>query len=351
MKKISSLILALVLSTMFIFTGCSPKSQETSSAKEESKTVTVKDTRGIEVTVPKNPKKVVVMNNSIAEIIYCLGAGDKIVGVSDALKFPEALAKKQKVGAAFKPDIEKVLELKPDIVFGYGKYVKKETIQKMEAGGTKFVSLDGFKINSLNNDIKVLGEIFDKKEKADEYIAFINKNLNMVKERVENIKPEERLKVYWEGYSDYKSVSKGSAGDEMLNLAGLENLAGKEPVAYPQVNKEWIVEKNPQVVIKVAKATVPLGYEKTDTKPIEDYKSKITSRTGWNKVDAVKNNKVYVISNEIGTSTRSVVGICYLAKWCYPDKFKDLDPEKVHKELLEKFYDLEYKGMWTYPNN
>ncbi len=159
MKKISSLILALVLSTMFIFTGCSPKSQETSGAKEESKTVTVKDTRGgIEVTVPKNPKKVVVMNNSIAEIIYCLGAGDKIVGVSDDLKFPEGLVKKQKVGgAAFKPDIEKVLELKPDIVFGYGKYVKKETIQKMEAGGTKFVSLDGFKINSLNNDIKVLG--------------------------------------------------------------------------------------------------------------------------------------------------------------------------------------------------
>ncbi|MGO5064821.1 ABC transporter substrate-binding protein [Clostridium sporogenes] len=350
MKKISSLILALVLSTMFIFTGCSPKSQETSSAKEESKTVTVKDTRGIEVTVPKNPKKVVVMNNSIAEIIYCLGAGDKIVGVSDALKFPEVLAKKQKVGAAFKPDIEKVLELKPDIVFGYGKYIKKETVQKMEATGTKFVSLDGFKINSLNNDIKVLGEIFDKKEKADEYIAFINKNLNMVKERVKNIKPEERLKVYWEGYSDYKSVSKGSAGDEMLNLAGLENLAGKEPVAYPQVNKEWIIEKNPQVVIKVAKSTVPLGYEKTDTKPIEDYKSKITNRTGWDKLDAVKNNKVYVISNEIGTSTRSVVGICYLAKWCYPDKFKDLDPEKVHKELIEKFYNLEYKGTWAYPN-
>lgn len=347
MRKISSLILALVLSTMFVFTGCTPKSEETSSAKEESKTVIVKDTRGIEVTVPK---KVVVMNNSIAEIIYCLGEGDKIVGVSDALKFPETLAKKQRVGAAFKPDIEKVLELKPDIVFGYGKYVKKETIQKMEDAGTKFVSLDGFKINSLCSDIKVLGDIFDKKEKADEYVAFINKNINMIKEKVKDIKPEEKAKVYWEGYSDYKSVSKGSAGDEMLKLAGVENLAGKEPVAYPQINKEWIVEKNPELIIKVAKTKLPLGYGKTDTKAIETYKNKITTRTGWDKVDAVKNDKVYIISNEIATSTRSVVGICYLAKWCYPDKFKDLDPEKVHKELIEKFYNIEYKGTWVYPN-
>ncbi|EJO5348000.1 ABC transporter substrate-binding protein [Clostridium botulinum] len=351
MKKISSLILVLVLSIMFIFTGCTPKSQETSSTKEESKTVSIKDTRGIEVTVPKNPKRVVVMNSSIAEIIYCLGAGDKIVGVCNSIKFPEALAKKSKVGTAFKPDIEKVLELKPDIVFGYGKYVKKEVVQKMQASGTKFVSLDGFKINSLCSDIKVLGEIFNKKEKADEYIAFINKNINMIKERIKNIKPEEKVKVYWESHLDYKSVAKGSGGDEVLNLAGVENLAGKEPVAYPQVSKEWIVDKNPQVIIKVPKTKIPFGYGKTDIKPIEAYKQRLTTRTGWNKIDAVKNNKVYLISSKIATSARGIVGICYVAKWCYPDKFKDVEPEKIHKELLEKFYNVKYKGTWVYPNN
>ncbi len=137
----------------------------------------------------------------------------------------------------------------------------------------------------------------------------------------------------------------------MLNIAGVENIAGKEPVAYPQVNKEWIVERNPQVVVKLGTSKLPLGYEEKDTNRIEKYANKIITRTGWNKIDAVKNKKVYIMSNEIGTSTRSVVGIYYLAKWCYPGKFKDLNPEKVHKELLEKFYNVKYKGIWTYPNN
>ncbi|NFA59871.1 ABC transporter substrate-binding protein [Clostridium sporogenes] len=351
MKKISSLILVLVLGIMFTFTGCAAKSQTTSNANEKSKTVTFKDSRGVEVTVPKNPKRVVVINNSIAEIVYCLGAGDKIVGISDALKFPAALVKKQRVGSSFNPNIEKIISLKPDIVFGYGQHIKKEMIQKIEASGTKFVALDGFKINSLDNDIKTLGEIFDKQEKANEYVEFINKNLNMIKERVKDIKPEEKVKVYWEEHSDYKSASKGSAGAEMLDIAGVENIAGKEPVAYPQVNKEWIVERNPQVVVKLGTSKLPLGYEEKDTNRIEKYANKIITRTGWNKIDAVKNKKVYIMSNEIGTSTRSVVGIYYLAKWCYPDKFKDLNSERVHKELLEKFYNVKYKGIWTYPNN
>jgi len=48
-------------------------------------------------------------------------------------------------------------------------------------------------------------------------------------------------------------------------------------------------------------------------------------------------------------SPRDVVLLCYYAKWLYPRLFADLDPAAVHREIMEKFYKLEYKGIWVYP--
>lgn len=171
----------------------------------------------------------------------------------------------------------------------------------------------------------------------------------MVKERVEKVKPEQKAVVYWEGSSDYKTVAKGAGGDEMMTLSGVTNIAGSEKVAYPQISNEWILQKNPQVIIKIGKYSVPFGYGVTDLKPMNAEKDKLMKRTGWQNTDAVKNGKVYIMSNEIATSARSVVGICYLAKLSYPDLFTDLDPEAVHKDLLKKFYGVEYKGTWMCP--
>lgn len=345
-KKISCLLLILVISITCIFAGCGEKAEDVT---EENKTIEVKDSKGESVTVPLEPKRVVVTNNNVAEVIYVLGEADKIVGVSDTTKFPEELANKEKVGKSFTPDIEKILELKPDIVFGYGDYVKKESIEKLNAAGVPFISIDAFKIETLEDDIKTLGTIFNKKERADEYVSFINKYLDLVNEKVEKIDPDKKTTVFWEGYSEGKSVSKGAGGHEMITLSGGNNIAGNEPVEYPKVSNEWVIEQNPQMVIKVAPTKVPFGYGISDCKDMNVELDKLIKRTGWENIDAIKNENVHIISNEIATSARSVVGICYLAKWAYPEEFKDLDPEAVHKELIEKFYNIDYKGTWVCP--
>lgn len=348
MKKIGTLVLALMLTLVFTLSGCGQTSSNSSSS-QKPKTITVKDSKGGSVTVPFEPKRVVVMNNAVAEIIYVLGGKDKIVGVSNDLKFPEDLAKKPKVGKAFTPDIEKVMEMKPDLVFGYGQYVKKEQIDKLKAAGITFISIDGFKIKSLDSDIETIGKIFNKQDKAKQYVSFIDKYVNLVKDRTSKLKPEEKVSAYWEGYSDYTSVSKGASGDEMLSIAGINNIAKDQSIAYPKVSNEWILEKNPQYMIKEPSTKISFGYKINDLKAMNQFYNKFISRTGWEKIDAVKNKKVYIMSDEIATSARSVVGICYLAKLCYPNLFKDLNPENVHKEMLKQFYNIDYNGNWVYP--
>lgn len=164
MKKLSSLFLMMIFSMTLILGGCG---QKAANAPAEKKALTVKDSKGNSVTLKNEPKKVVVLNSAAAEIIHVLGEDDKIVGINDTLKFPDTLAKKAKVGAGYTPSVEKILELKPDLVIGYSDNIKKETIDKIKASGIEYIAIDAFKIASLNDDIKTLGTIFNKKEQKN----------------------------------------------------------------------------------------------------------------------------------------------------------------------------------------
>ena len=76
----------------------------------------------------------------------------------------------------------------------------------------------------------------------------------------------------------------------------------------------------------------------------------IMSRPGWDQLDAVENGEVYMITNGIAwCGVRKHVGVFYMAKWFYPDLFLDIDPEEFHREWLEEFEGIEYRGLWVYP--
>lgn len=73
------------------------------------------------------------------------------------------------------------------------------------------------------------------------------------------------------------------------------------------------------------------------------------SRPGLKETDAVKNGRVYLVSDDTTCAPRGAAGLYYLAGWFHPDIFKDVDPEAVHREMLKKFYGEELRGIWVYP--
>ncbi|MEG3067367.1 MAG: hypothetical protein RQM95_03790 [Syntrophaceticus schinkii] len=70
----------------------------------------------------------------------------------------------------------------------------------------------------------------------------------------------------------------------------------------------------------------------------------------FSKTDAVQKNQICIIDNSIFSGDKSYLGALYLAKWFYPDKFKDLDPEKELKEYFEKWLGITFQGKWAYPS-
>ena len=339
-----AVLLSLVL-VVLLTAGCASNQKAAIPAEK----IAIMDSLGRTVEVPSPPQRIVSVNSDVSEVICALGAADKIVGVSDTADFPPLLKDKAKVGQAFTPSVEKILELKPDVVFGYGKFLKSELAQKIEAAGIPLVYLDCYKPATMGQDVRTLGKILGKEKEAEEYAAFFEKYLTQIKERTKNLKPEEKVRVYLEGYTDYSTVAAGSGGAEMLALAGGVNIAEGEKTSYPKVTPEWVVAQNPQVIIKAASSQVSHGYGATD-EGMKKLREQIMSRPGWQQIRAVKEGRVYVISSEIYTGPRAPVGVAYFAKWLYPKLFADLDPEAMHRELLSRFHGLEATGTWVYPS-
>jgi len=115
---------------------------------------------------------------------------------------------------------------------------------------------------------------------------------------------------------------------------------------YPTVDPEWVVGENPQIIFTWSS---PGGYSLANDSAMRELWTKIVQAPELSRVDAAKDERVHLMTTEITSRPRWFVGLSYLAKWFYPEKFLDLDPEAIHKEYLERFQGLEYQGIFVYP--
>ncbi len=342
-KKIFFIVITIFL-LLPILPGCSeekvPKISE----------VTIVDADGQRVEVKYPLKRIVVIGAAQMHAVCALGAEDKIVGVSEFKGIPdleEKLKGKPVVGKWSAPSFEKILELKPEAVITYGRSVKgvSEMKAKLEPAGVQVLSLDFCRVEYLDQAMKNLGLILGKEERAEEFLQLFEQPLEIIKERTEALKPEQKVKVYWEQYIPNRVAGLGSQGDQMIRMAGGINIAKHE--GSKEISAEWVPTQKPQVIVKNT-AQPNWGYGVTESALFESVREEIMKRPGFDQTPAVKNDRVFIITNDL-CDPRAYVGVCYLAKWFYPELFKDLNPEALHKTVLEKFYGLKYKGIFVYP--
>ncbi|MDA8096246.1 MAG: ABC transporter substrate-binding protein [Clostridia bacterium] len=312
------------------------------------KRITIKDSMGRTVRVPCPPQRIVSVASDVTEVICAFGEEKRIVGVADTADFPPTVKDKTKVGKAFTPSVEKILALKPDVVFGYGSFLKPEIIAQIERSGVPVVLLDCYKVKTMAQDIRTLGLILNRQKEAAAYVAYFEKYQKLFKERTENIPLNKRPRVYLEGYTDYSGTGPGSGGAQMLDCVEVRNICAVLRAPYPKISAEWVVAQNPQVVIKACGSSITSGYDEKPEAMVKK-RDEMIRRPGWDKITAVRQGKVYLISSEIYTGPRAIVGMAYMAKWLYPQHFKDVNPEAIHKEMLQKFHGIELKGAYVYP--
>jgi len=337
--------------------------------------ITFIDSYNKTVAVKKPINRIVVTWRGQLEMLRTLGVGaDRIVGVETLIQsseeygvdygifFPE-YQDKLTVGIVWTPDVEKILSLNPDCVFLIampglrGETTVDDAADALKSAGIPVLRFwCGVYDRDVIREIRMLGYIFNKRERAEEFIQWREEFMNLIRERVEKISEEDKPKVYFE--TQWSAYYTG--GEYITNI---EFCGGKtifpEITGSTQVDPEAVVKQNPDVIIKVASPYVT-GYDldADNITKIKEVRDEIMNRPELKNVNAVKNERVYVISSYIvgygpASGGRAFLQKVYMAKWLHPDLFEDLDPKTIHQEYLTRFQgldiDLDEKGVFVYP--
>jgi iron complex transport system substrate-binding protein len=327
----------------------------------------VTDTSGQEITMCRPIRKAVVMNSEILETLRSLNYDEeKITGVGkyileDEIFFPE-YADLPNVGSVWSSDTEKIISLEPDSVFIYADFMKdksdeiQESIQSLNPDIRVF-RFDLFNPENYADEVRLLSVIADREEEGEEFAEFYEKQMNTVQDIADLIPEDEKVRVYFESWDDYKSCAEGSGYDEKITIAGGKNIFSNATPAYPVVNPESILFGSPEIIVKLTGSGKLAfgGYADDDNSKIIQVYDDLKSRTGWSILPAVKNNRLHIINNDIFGGPEHFIGTLYFAKWFYPEKFADINPQEIHQKYLSDFqgldYDLKEHGVFAYPEN
>ncbi|MDD5659637.1 MAG: ABC transporter substrate-binding protein [Actinomycetota bacterium] len=335
-----SFLIFVFVPTFFLLglSGC----QNTNSRETEiSDTITILDgkSRVVELKLPID--NIVSLSSGITSLICAFGDGDKIIGRDSYSTFPSDVSSVEEVAkSSAAPNIELILEKKPDVVFADSQ-IHDEEISKLADCGIPVVTDVTSDPERMFFLIRNMGLILDKKEKAEEIISFMEGYIDTVHERIGNLdfKEEALPKIYFESHSEYKSASSQTSYHKTIVEAGGINIAASELSKLPLLSPEWIIEKNPDVIIRRVS-----GDENYDE--MKALRDEIMSRPGFQDIAAVQNGKVYIIKSDVFMTLRYPIGLLYYALYFHPDIFGDMNPVKAHQTLINKFLgEKEWKNM------
>jgi iron complex transport system substrate-binding protein len=312
-------------------------------------TVTVIDEAGRAVEVPYPPERIVCLVPSAGEVIYALDEADRLVGRTDDCDMPLSLLEKPSVGTASnRVNVELILDLNPDLVIGRtGALFPEEIEEQIEMNGVPVLRYRALDLGTLFPMIEDLGIILKKEGEAEELGDYIGGHYEMIKDRVETLSDDEKPRVYFMsmGHVDWTGGA-DSAGSERIADTGGVNVAEDLPGSLVYVSREWILEEDPEVILysRVSSSgEIPKAedYEKTVEKTI-------LSEPGFSDLAAIRDGRLYLFDISMASGLMEIVTYLQFAQWFHPSLFDDVDPEAVHREIFERYFDMELEGIWAY---
>ena len=333
--------------------------------KGDAENLTVIDAQKRNVTIKLPVQRAVSVNTGAIEILRDIGVdiNNVFVGVSsyaiaNSKYWPELKDKESIIYGS--PDYEQLAKLKTDLVILYKNPKKDEAFDKYDAIGVPVICLDCFNQEGLDGSIKILGEIFNKRDKSNELIDWYQGYIDLVRERTKNLDASEKPKTMFYSYPDSNypivKVCNNKSGDHpmIVEAGGInigEDLNSSSGVA--EVDREWILSSNPDVIIgTVVAADTKSGYSADEEKAfgfMHMVRDKLMVDQAIKQTNAAAQGKVYITCTDLNRGPMQAAGTVYMAKILHPDLFRDINPEDVLKEYFDKWQGIPYQGIYIYP--
>lgn len=243
---------------------------------------TIVDDTGREVLIEGDVETIVSIAPSNTEILFALGLGDKVVGVTEFCNYPAEALDIEKVGGFSTVNIERIIELEADIVFGTAGH--EEFAEQLEVAGIPVVMFKGTTFDVILNDITMVGDICGAEDEAEDLVSSLQTRIDTIKSQTDTI--EEKPSVFYMLWNDpIMSAGPGTFIHEIIEMAGGTNIAGDTETSWPVLDMESIIIADPDVIILAPHGSSGVTREQIMDDPI------------WATVNAVEFGNVFEMSD------------------------------------------------------
>ena len=243
----------------------------------------------------QRPERIVSTSPSITEMLYAVGAGDRVAGVTTFCHYPPEVRDKPKIGTYLNPNLETLLALRPDLIVALEEH--GELVDQLRRIGLNVVAVQHNDLAGIYASLEAIGRAVGEEAGARRVIAGIRADLEAVQAKARGL--ERRRTLFLVGRTpgviqDLVAVGEGPFLTELIALAGGVNLLAEAGTHYPRAPIEEIYARDPQVVIDMG------DMSDTDNVP-EGHKQKVVAlwRTKFPQLAAVRSGRVYAVAEDI----------------------------------------------------
>jgi iron complex transport system substrate-binding protein len=277
------------------------------STPVQLRAATFRDSLGRKVVVEASPQRIVSAAPSITEMIYFLGLGDRLVGVTRFSYFPEEARVKPSVGAYTEINVEKVVTLHPDLVIATADGNRREDVEMLEEAGIPVYVVNPRRVSQILDAIESVGRVCGVARRASVRVDSLRERVERVKEAVRGRgRPLVFLVI---NPKPLMSVNRSTTHHDVIRLAGGRNLAADHHITYPRLSLEEVIRRGPEVIV-ISSMERGGEYERAQREWFR-----------WTTIPAVQKGRVYLINSDLidRAAARIVKGLEEMSKLIHPE--------------------------------
>jgi iron complex transport system substrate-binding protein len=311
------IVIAAIVSTTFIYLNYNNASNPTNSQKN----IMIVDDEGYTTNLPSASQRIISLAPSNTQIVFALGEGNKVVGVTDYDHYPYdfsawiAAGNMTSVGGFSTPNKETIASLNPDLILATT--INDPDVVTLRNLGYNVLVLNPNDVNGVFHDISLVGKATGAEQNATTLINSINDQINAIADKIAAANESKPL-VYYEVWTP-PLMSAGSTSfiNDVIVKAGGQNIFENESQQYPSVSSETVVQKNPDVIL------LPTDMANVGEEPFYGSVAAVKDRPGWGSISAVQNNRVVVVDGDLFAEAgpRIAEQISVAAQAFYPELF------------------------------
>ncbi len=265
------------------------------------------DDMGRELSIETVPQRIVTLAPSITEIVYFLGLGDRVVGVTKYSSYPPDAARKPKVGSYVDLNVEMIVSLSPDLVISTADGNQPGVVDLLEKAGIPVFVVNPRDLRQVIRTVVEIGEVCGVPDKARELADGMSERVDRISAKTaDRRRPLVFLQV---NPKPIMTVNASTYSSDLIRLAGGRNMGDEETITYPRISVEEVIRQKPEVIIV---SSMERGGEFERIK------------RHWLKLDmipAARDGRVHLVDSDLidRPSPRVVQGLEILARQIHPD--------------------------------